>query len=1644
MAFYVLPSNEKDLVSIWDLYLQNILIPSFDLRHPTANIDKKYALFTWIQIICLYKNLNEETTLSEYFIESPSIVDIINEALESQDFNYILNYRSLIYQLYSEINNKWRFQNSITCQENSHTTADKILAYSLQQVRLYESILSKTNIGNKIAINKFLLLNENKDDVLHNNSNVSGRKSILFEITIDVGTTTKPYAKVSNQQILITPCAIYDFQSVVFCRQYNLWNIKLKLCAQNDQNIHQYLEVLMKHKFANDSYIFGFTLYLFEEYQLATDYIFGSLKQYTRIDYSYLQLLQLLSDTIFYAYVDDIASSLRIIHLTLTTYKLCRMVNKENIIIAPIYFTLGNVFRRLKLFDKAISYYEKAQNNSLDYSISAFINIGYSHEMMFKYVKALAHYKSFSKYLEEILFIPKTNTIFRKNAKSIGRIQWKLFMYELKRFETRYEHHLFAEYNLTKPNTEPYPGIMTYYSKTLHKTLIELLVKHYYRSAIFNSKTVAALYSTFSQKYAIDRKIRFALNTRKIAINIRLKDSLCDINDLLIDYYSIATYYYINYRVKQVRNDTDKKDLHYADYYIKKAIRIQLDFLPHDHIFLAESYNLQAVIFTTLKQYHLALTYFTQAFSIYSKWVTNDHTKFSFLNKSIGITYLHKNEYAKAVKYLTEALINTKNTLHSVQIYKLLVLAYYHLHDEERAIEQIKIVTKIYRKNILLPDDPVVELLDIYLQDDQQYKFIELYQAVCSLVSMNHHLDFHQFTLDAEYLLYSKYNIDVPLHICAYDEYLFNADVYFLTVNYVNENNVLLSRICDYSQGKYFIYYKNLNNTVAFQQYIQRITKNNHSINRTIALIIPTILDYIDFHLTSTMQNIRIFTLDENYADDLYLQQLVNTIENWLKLQFRDPKQLIPWPDSFFNQNSTIEESNQKANAEALTTDNRSTTASTPQILNVPNLSSTQQNTEIIYFGTNLEVANVKQLLEIYDYARIINDSEQCIQLIVSMNNNQRIFLIVNDENEYDLLSEVKHKCTHTYFVNLHRFQIKNRAAFRKIFDKFDQLMRRLRTDIRMTYEDHFQFNIFSSSAQSIQQLDKKSAEFIWFHTLIDAIRHEKKVHLKSTKWYIIAKNYMLSKCRYEYSTNSVTLGKIDAFEETYVENDAIKWYTEDTFIYRLINKALRSNNIEEILYYRFFIADLYHQLHIICEEQFLDTNKVVTVYRGQGVSTNDFTILTQNIGNLITIKSFLSTSWDRDVALDFAIPQLGVPGVEAVLFEIELDTTIRQKPFASISEFTPMNENEVLLSMGFIFRVKLVRFDQSQHFWIIQLAMEPETHQIQELLKYTKENKSSSSLENVLYGMGEYRLALRFCQWFIAQSGNTEEELAECYQTMALIYKELQQYSDALACLKNATLNYFELLEIDPIIINRFRLASIYYTLSLIYLGKNSYHTSIFNSHLVLEQNKALAKEVFQLLQDNGPSKDLEYVREWQGNQDQLGRLYNNLATAYGSLNQYRAAYHYQSKGLDMQRKCLPQMHYHIGISFSNFGYLCKSMRDYQNALKYYEQAIEIFKFSRQETHFSISRTYDYIGEVYEINHDYPRALENYQNALKYEPNLSKTVTKLMNIARIYNKMNKYQQAISLSETAARLCIQHSLPMADIFSKAKNIMLRR
>ena len=123
------------------------------------------------------------------------------------------------------------------------------------------------------------------------------------------------------------------------------------------------------------------------------------------------------------------------------------------------------------------------------------------------------------------------------------------------------------------------------------------------------------------------------------------------------------------------------------------------------------------------------------------------------------------------------------------------------------------------------------------------------------------------------------------------------------------------------------------------------------------------------------------------------------------------------------------------------------------------------------------------------------------------------------------------------------------------------------------------------------------NGQFIHSQLLIDCLLRMKS----STKE---EKQEFIALCQQQYKNSSDDLSTVNEFERDYSSNRSILWYTKQTFLYKLLNKALRVQNIDLLYLLRFFIIDL---------EQHLEKNRCsssVHVYRGQWMSKEEIAML--------------------------------------------------------------------------------------------------------------------------------------------------------------------------------------------------------------------------------------------------------------------------------------------------------------------------------------------------------------------------------------------------------------------------------------------------
>ena len=369
-------------------------------------------------------------------------------------------------------------------------------------------------------------------------------------------------------------------------------------------------------------------------------------------------------------------------------------------------------------------------------------------------------------------------------------------------------------------------------------------------------------------------------------------------------------------------------------------------------------------------------------------------------------------------------------------------------------------------------------------------------------------------------------------------------------------------------------------------------------------------------------------------------------------------------------------------------------------------------------------VTQIESLPKMYIYCiTSVADAHEILPLIHQMRQIDSVFVLSHaDENVEDLLEK-----------------------YSKIIPCLsDQkaLTNSIREHIQLAQRQKLVFSFYNQHKKTTRQLSKESALFLWFQLLKNALLN---FPIDDTK----AKDDLVNFLRQRYRNNNKQIKLIDEFAEKYQANDAIHWYTGQPFLYRHVNKALRTEDVDQLFTFRRFIGDLSKQL--LSEYKALrEYAPSVTLYRGTRILNDEYDKLRTNMGNLISMNGFLSTSLVKEVAMAFAGKSTETH--HAVLFEIqcnldEVETVI----LAPIVEFSAIkNEQEVLIDIGVVFRLLSVE-EQDTIAWIKMKATDEGTAVAKSYLEINqaelKEKNARIIWGDLLLDMGYHDKALEYFQ---------------------------------------------------------------------------------------------------------------------------------------------------------------------------------------------------------------------------------------------------------------------------------------------------------
>jgi tetratricopeptide (TPR) repeat protein len=662
----------------------------------------------------------------------------------------------------------------------------------------------------------------------------------------------------------------------------------------------------------------------------------------------------------------------------------------------------------------------------------------------------------------------------------------------------------------------------------------------------------------------------------------------------------------------------------------------------------------------------------------------------------------------------------------------------------------------------------------------------------------------------------------------------------------------------------------------------------------------------------------------------------------------------------------------------------------------------------LIWLDKNINENNEDHYNKVIQLRRVVNsvttftDTDQCVDFLTDMHNENVCMLISGALCQ--IIVPLIHDATqlHTIFIfcaNQTRYEqwAKNWHKIKGIFTDSSQICDVLKRSSQQCEQNAISISFVSTSGDTFKKnLDQLDPAFMYTQIMKEillSIKFEQQ-HIKE----------FIDYCRAVFDGSQYQLKNVDKLERKYHDETPVWWYTSDCFLYSMLNRALRMMDVDIIIKMGFFIGDLHRHIEILHNQQFDShpTNKIFTVYRGQGLSKADFDQLKNTKGGLMSFNNFLSVSKDRDVSLAFADSNLGNPDLIGILFVMVIDPSKSTTPFASVNGVGYFQlEDEVLFSMHTVFRIGSIQsIDENHRLFQVDLTLTSDNDKdLRTLTDLIREETFQNEegwyrLGLILCRMRQSRKAQQIYEVLLEQATN-ESEKAPIYGQIGATMKDQGKYEDSITFSERA-LEIFK-KTLPP---NHPNLVPAYNNIGLVYSNMGEYSKALSHYEKALEIRQ-------QLLSPNHPD---------------LAEFYNNIGVVYHFMSEYSKALSYYEKTLKIQQQSLPPNHPSLAATYNNTGNLCINMNEYSKALSYYEKAFEIQRQSLPSNHPDLAMSYNNIGIVHHNMGEYLKALSYYEKALELRqqlgpsnhPDLAKSYN---NIGTVYCNMGEYSNALSYYE---------------------------
>ena len=573
------------------------------------------------------------------------------------------------------------------------------------------------------------------------------------------------------------------------------------------------------------------------------------------------------------------------------------------------------------------------------------------------------------------------------------------------------------------------------------------------------------------------------------------------------------------------------------------------------------------------------------------------------------------------------------------------------------------------------------------------------------------------------------------------------------------------------------------------------------------------------------------------------------------------------------------------------------------------------------------------KLLRLNSVTQFHTDPNQCITFIKSIK-DEKIILIVSITLVRTILSQIHSNplliCVFIFSSNDNGNQsnelINEYTKIIRIYFDYELLLESIEQTINIIEQQILSFNLFHQNNDYKNDLSKMSASFLWYQLLIGILKQmpiNEQIHKNIFQTY-----------------NEVDKNEINQFKKNYTKEKSIELFHEKYFIRKILNKALRTKNIQLIYLFQYFIIDLYDQIQF--EKQNFRNQQLLKLYYGQKILKTEFDQFNKHIGCYISPNGFLSVSLNRTKSIELAKADILHDEHQSILFQFEIDPTLEQITLVEIDD-----RQELIFNIDTVFKINSIEYDSSLQLWIINLFNDDKVRNI--LQKY---------FQSIEHFTNENSFLIFFGRLFIELDQLIQSEiyfhilintLSSNHEAMASIYNQIGNFLADKGQLKLALDNYQHAYQIRQ---KRLPNHHPHIAVSLNNIGL------IYKDQGKFDQALDYCQKALTIDEINYPK---DHVLK--------AMTIENIGGIYKEQRSFSMAQTYLLRALTMYKSVLPSNHYFLTDILNSLGKVYCDQGYYDRALTCYRKAYSISNINYADDHLQKAQTMENIGLLYKTN---------------------------------------------------------------------------